>query len=466
MYTIRPILKYLLLAVPGVCGLLLVFFIFRWKQLLPVKQRLKRCIKFLPPVLVTALLGGALCFTYLMKGAPYKGSFKMSYTYPKASKGLTPNSTTLDVNEIFSDQVLEQAAQTGLLGALSSEEIKSTLSISNIRQRGVVSADELYVSTEYMISYEASDTSASVGKEAVLKAVADSYYDYFVSKYGRKTDILENDYSEMTQLDYLDINTYLYRQISGIMDYMEMCSRESSAFVSEKTDESFDTIRDKAKYFRDVSLERNKAYILKYGISKNKEQYISRLNYGNRLENVEYLKNLAAYRVRLSAIARYDRDITRAVLVPTRDDDGEFYQSRTKIGTDFFFFFSDKHLTYATDNQLTIETNNYYIERLSSAPGDSSHRQKAEEMVEALKKEIETISYKAAETVKDYDEQTSNGYISFIFQDETGYLRSCIKKTVYYVIGLAGILLGLIFTSTWNRPERKTRLRGERCFRT
>ena len=87
-------------------------------------------------------------------------------------------------------------------------------------------------------------------------------------------------------------------------------------------------------------------------------------------------------------------------------------------------------------------------------------------MVEALKKEIETISYKAAETVKDYDEQTSNGYISFIFQDETGYLRSCIKKTVYYVIGLAGILLGLIFTSTWNRPERKTRLRGERCFRT
>ena len=54
--------------------------------------------------------------------------------------------------------------------------------------------------------------------------------------------------------------------------------------------------------------------------------------------------------------------------------------------------------------------------------------------------------------MKDYDEQTSNGYISFIFQDETGYLRSCIKKTVYYVIGLAVILLGLIYTSTWNRP--------------
>ena len=76
MYTIRPILKYLLLAVPGVCGLLLVFFIFRWKQLLPVKQRLKRCIKFLPPVLVTALLGGALCFTYLMRGLRIRAALR------------------------------------------------------------------------------------------------------------------------------------------------------------------------------------------------------------------------------------------------------------------------------------------------------------------------------------------------------------------------------------------------------
>lgn len=455
MYAIRPVLKMLLLAVPAVFGLLFVINILRQKQPLQFKDGVRRCLKAFPLVMVVSVFGGILCMAYLKGGEPYSESFKMGYTYPEASKGLTPNGTTLDVSEILSDEVLESAILEKQLGNLSPDEIKSTLRVNNVKQRDNISADNLYVSTEYTISYRASDKTVSIDKDILIRAIADAYYDYFVSRYGRKTDILENDYSEIYNLDYLDINSYMQGRADAIIEYMEMCRKENSTFVSEATEESFGSVRDKAKNFKSVSLDRNKAYILKYGISKDKEQYISRLNYGNRMTNVEYMKNLASYRVRLSAIERYDGDITRAVLVPTRDEDGEFYQSRTKIGTDYFADEANKHLRFATGNQLAIETNNYYIESISAAEGGDSHRKKADDMVENLKAELTEISRLAVETVRDYEARTTNGYISFSVQDDRDFMRSCLKKTMLYAAAIAGAAFGAVYTGSYIKKPQK-----------
>ncbi len=454
MYSIRPMIKLLLLLLPAVGGLLFAYNVLRQKQTMHIKEGIRRCIRVFPFVLTAAILSGAACFGYLRAGEPYAGSFKMSYTYPKASKGLTPNSTTLDVSEIFSEEVLENAVLTGRLGSLTPDEVKDTLSVQQVKQRGGVSVDALYVSTEYVVSYNASSRTAAQDKNVLMKTVADSYYEYFLSKYGRKTKMLENDALDLTGLDYLDIGSYLQRRISAVIAYMNMCQEENATFVSEATNESFASVRDKARNFQNVSLERYKAYVLKYGLSRDREQYISRLNYENRLTHVNYMKNLAAYSVRLAAIARYEGDITRAVLVPTRDETGEFYQSRTKIGTDYFADEADAHLKYATKNQLDIETNNYYIECLSRAAGDSVNQQKADEMVESLKKELALISHQAVETVKDYDAQTSNGYISFVFQEGGTWSGFGLKKTALYVAGFVGIWLAAAFTST-ELPKRR-----------
>ena len=109
MYAIRPVLKMLLLAVPAVFGLLFVINILRQKQPLQFKDGVRRCLKAFPLVMVVSVFGGILCMAYLKGGEPYSESFKMGYTYPEASKGLTPNGTTLDVSEILSDEVLESA---------------------------------------------------------------------------------------------------------------------------------------------------------------------------------------------------------------------------------------------------------------------------------------------------------------------------------------------------------------------
>jgi len=459
MNRIGQVIKLLLYALPAFCFLLFALNLLRQRQSVGMAERFGKCMRAFPAVLIVSLLGGCLCVAYETAQEPYTVSFKMGYTYPKASKGLTPNSTTLDVNEIIGDEVLQKAIDSGLLGNLTPEEIRDTLSIDNIKQRGSVSVDDLYVSTEYIISYQASDKTAFVNKDILVKTIADAYYDYFVTRYGRRTDVLEKDYSDLSGLDYLDSNTYLARQVNSVIEYMDMCSRENATFVSGVTGESFGSIKDKAVNFRDVSLERNKAYILKYGLSRDRDRYISRLNQENRTKNIEYMKDLAAYRVRLSAIDRYAGEITRSVLVPTRDDDGEFYQSRTKIGTDYFAEEANGYLKVATNSQLNIETNNYYIESLSAAAGGRAHQKKADEMVESLKSEILSISRQAAETVKDYDARTSNGYISFVLQEEKGYLGIGIRGMAVYMAAL----LAAVYTGSGSEPGKRKK---ERQYRT
>lgn len=455
MYTVRPVLKMMLLAVPAFLGLLFFIRMLAGRQPLDIRGGVRRSVKALPFILAASVLGGLLCLAYMRAGAPYTGSFKMIYTYPQASKGLTPSGTTLDVSEIFSEEVLQKTLESGYFGDLTTEELQNTLRINNVKQRGRISADDLYVSTEYRISYLASDQTASVDKNLLIKELSDTYYELFKEKYGRKTDVLQDDYAEVDELDYLDVSRYLNSRIEAVIGYMEMCSKENSTFVSEATKESFSSIKDKAKNFKDVSLERYRAYVLKYGISKDKEQYISRLNYENHMKNVDYMKNLASYRVRLDAIERYDGEITRAVLVPTVDEDGKFYQSRTKIGTDYFAKGANNHLEYATDLQLRIETNNYYIQSLSAALGDMGNRQKASEMVEGLKEEIMSISRLAKETVEDYDIQTSNGYISFILPEENTGIRPYLKKTVLYAAVVFGALFVTVFWGPVVSPGKK-----------
>ena len=457
MFAIRPIFRMLLLVIPAAIGAIVVFNLLTVKQSIDWRAGIQKCIRRLPAILAVALVCSGLCMSYMWTGSPYQGSFKVGYAYPKASKGLTPSGTPLDVNEIFSDQVLERLLEKYPEWEVSAEELRDTLSIGYVRQRGDLSPDNLYVSTEYIVSYSATEHTKSLNKDELLEALSEVYYDYFIETYGRKTNLLEDDYAELSELDYLDVNRYLRNRSSMLIKYMEMCSKENPGFVSDATGESFISIRDKAQSFQNVSLERFESYILKYGISMDRGQYISRLNFENRLEDVEYMKNLAAYSVRLAAIARYDGDITRAVLVPTRDNTGEYYQSRTKIGTDYFASDANSYLTYATDNQLTIETNNYHIDCLSAANGGTDEKQKTDEMVSSLKNEIMQISKLAVDTVKDYDVQTSNGYISFTYHGGGTSLRPYLKKTVLYgAVVACGI--GAVIVTNHGSAERKKRV--------
>lgn len=459
MYDLRRLLQTIMMIVPALMAVLLLFQLLRKQNPLKIKDRLKRVMNLMPLLLIVTLVGGVISCAYQVTGINQQGQFRIGYNYPAASKGLTPNETKLDAEEILSEEVLQQAITNGKLEGLETGDLRQALDIHNALQRSSVSADNYYLSTEYMVDYYATKTTQKYDCGQILKAVYEAYYDYFIDKYGRKTYVISDDFSELSDMDYLDVHTYLSRRATNIIDYMELCRKESPSFVSEKSQESFSSISKKASNFKDVSLERYHSYVLKYGLSKNKEQYISRLNYNNQMLNVRYMKNLAAYSVRLAAIDKYAGDITTAVLVPSRDDTGEFYQSRTKIGTDYFAQEADDYIDSATDRQLEIETNNYSIERLQAGTGGDTEKKKADSMLEALKKELVDLSALAVETVQDYDEQTLNDYMNVVYYTGGYGIKYTAVEAVKYAAIWFLLAFMIIFAGDGMKSQKNQRVK-------
>ena len=99
--------------------------------------------------------------------------------------------------------------------------------------------------------------------------------------------------------------------------------------------ETFYSLAAKCENVGQVQIQDNlKAYILDQGISKDATGYIGRLEYDNTRMDYEQQKALAGFNVRTDAIQLYAEEMTRIVLVPTWDTEGEYYMGRTKVGID------------------------------------------------------------------------------------------------------------------------------------
>lgn len=455
MLTVKSVMGILLTAIPAILMFLLLYSVLSKKEPQSIKNRLKRGVKFLPLVIVVAAVGGIFAFGYQKVNDLTTASIRIGYNFPQASKGLAPSGIHLDVNEILGEKVLAETISRGGWSDITTEDLKNTLSITNLNPQSSVSAEKQYLSTEYKVSYAASPQTRNINGDELLTILSQTYQDFFTVKYGRKYNTINSDFSELPELDYLDVYTYLKCRINNVADYMEMCSDvQSSSFVSGKTDESFKSVAEKARIYRDNALERYRGYILKYGISKDKGQYISRLNYDNQILNKSYMNNLVAYNARLAAIDLYDRDITTAVLVPTRDKDGEYYQSKTKIGTDYFAADANTYLEYVTDRQLDIETNNFIIQSFLEGSADSVNVKKADEMISELQTQIIQISKLAEDTIRDYDTRNSENNLSFTLDTNSkskvpGLREALFYSALVFIMAFATAFAGI------GKPSRK-----------
>lgn len=399
---------YVLYAVP-LCALAAAFGLFFSGRGTGLKARLKAGRKGMPAGFLAALIIAVLYFGFYV-GFQYlnsrlSASTVISLNYKEASKGLNPNKTRFNTYDILSDEVLGEVLERGGYDGLTVEELRGFLSVTPLEAGETISSETYYVSTEYVLRYHAGLKEFRMDGKKVVDLVAQVYHEQFLEAYSRKTDVLDVDFSDVDEAEYLDKPRILDAKASEIRDYMSICRREYGSFRSSSGD-SFGSVDERANSFKNVTLERLESYILANGMANNKGQYISRLNYENQIKNLSYMKHLAAYRVRLDAIDQYERDMASIVLVPTRDENGEFYMGRTKIGVDNFAIEAEMYMQTAAERQADIETNNYKISRLLEAEtGDVAS---VERLVEAAKQELSDIAASARNLLAEYDESNSS----------------------------------------------------------
>lgn len=249
------------------------------------------------------------------RGNPY---CFVSYNYPEASQGLNPNGTKFAVSEMTSEELLGKTIEEEGITEVTTGQLKECLKVEPVRTDTEVSLEQPYINTEYVVQLSQKNGKINAEPNQMLSGYIDQLEEMIMEKYSRKTDRLKLNFDGLKEADYLDAGKILDSAAAGIQDFMAECKEENSSFHSQATGESFGSLEKKVSNFRSISLENFNAFVLENGLSKNREQYIGKLNYDNLLLDVEYLKNRAAYRIYLEAIDMYERDMASIVLIPTR----------------------------------------------------------------------------------------------------------------------------------------------------
>ena len=374
-----------------------------------------------------------------------KSSVVLGLNYVEASSGLNPNGTKFTVNELLCDEILEGVSKEGNWD-IGIEELRNSFSVTPMRVAESVSLEQPYIATEYYVEFRKNSDTQFLDPNAVMETYVKAVRGYFSEHYSRKTNILNVDFSGLSDADYMDIDQILDANATKLWEYMNVCSKENATFRSQQTGETFKTLAQKIWNYKEVAIENYRAFVLKNGLSKDKGQYTGKLNYENRLLNMDYLKNTALYQINLDVINRYERDMARIVLVPTRDENGEFYMSRTKLGVDDFSNAAETASDNAASLLKDISNNNYKITQMHSVSGQSAAAEEADQMIATLKTDLEEMAETALVTVSEYDQQDGEGYITVTEDDATVVLRSSVfnagKRSVFF---LAALLLLILF---------------------
>lgn len=337
---------------------------------------------------------------------------EISLNYAEASRGLNPNKTRYNQANILSNEVLAAAIEKGALQDVTVQDLKKALTVNPKVQGSVEDASGYFISTQSILSYQATPETAHLDGETLVGLVAEAYKTWFLDTYSDNVAALELDFTAAREEDYLDVCRRLREQAEVISIYMGgMTSRETS-FQSLSTGETFRSVASQADEVADVMVERLEAYVLENDISKQTDAYLSRLSFQNAFHYFDALRANRNSRNNLAAVSKYEDDMARIVLVPTVDTNFQFYMSQTRIGIDDFAKQADTQAGNKAEVRSSIARNNHILQQLSRRTSPDGADEKAEQLIAQIENELGRLAGLARLLVEEYNESHANEYIS------------------------------------------------------
>ena len=450
---ILTIFKYLLYAIP------ILFFVFVGVYYESRRRRGEKTVwkkqigkKALVIVFFTVLYCGSYLIMELVE-KQVQASTIIGFNYAEASKGLYPNNTRFNTYDILDDEILNEVLATGEFGNISVETLRSTLSVEPLDAGEELSSEQYYVSTEYVLRYQAKMNTIHLPARKLVDTIANIYHQQFLEKYSRKSNILELDFTEYDQADFLDQIDMLEVMASNVVEYLNMMNIEAPLYFSE-TGETFASIASKVKNYQEVELERLASYVLTNGIARDKSQLLSKLGYENRMKIISYMKNMASYQVRLETIDMYERDMASIVLVPTRDEKGEFYMGRTKVGVDNFAKQADEAIQTAKQIQTDILSNQYAMNQIHTLELQESDLETMQRLMNEAKEKLFSFTEEGRQLVLNYDAETAGDFLTISGENLAAEHKRLIKNTVILAV-IFSVSMTLLLVTVENGTRRE-----------
>lgn len=388
-------------------------------------------------------------FVFVCVIVTYFGTFDsrsvvLSLNYEQASKGQNPNLTRYNVYELQSDRVMERAiAYLGLQDTLTPSELASHIDITaNDSGKTIDPTDETtyYISTSYTLHYKKNRQIKNVSTDDVMSMICKAYNDMFHEEYVGAKSVLQYDLGDIEDKEYVEIAKLFNNKADQMLRFVEQRIEENSTYRSDITGQSFQTIKKMIQNVKEYNIKKYNAFVLEYGLSKSKEHYVRTLNYKNDMLDIKYRKFMIDYNVRKKSVQDYDAAMIGMVMVPSVNEDREYYMSRTNTGTDYLTRDAEYCLVQGNDVARDVIENNDIMGKIKAAAGADSEYKKANELIKTVDNELKKVAAIADNTDKDYIKHTTKDYLTF-----TGYDGSETKGFILQtVIGSAVVFFILL----------------------
>lgn len=398
------------------------------------------------------LIGGLFVgFILLFCGCSYVSSQFTSRTllllhYEQAPDGLNPNDTRFNMDELTSDEVMEKAlAYAGLTGAYTPQELADCISVQ--AESASVTDSSMFISTTYRITFQDKLRARGHKASVMLNLVCKAYREYFVAHYADNQAILafsdDSFFSEeyLMQVDRISIRAnQLKRYVSDRME-------EAGNYQDEITGEGFASLEKRLDNFLHFDVENLSSFILESGIAHDKKDLLAILDYKIRMSTMQYDRLIASYEADNEGIRLYDHAMSAVVLIPTTDEDQQYYMSRTKTGMDDLAAHADEQLTRATETMKNIRYDQYVMQQMKENAPKTAQKAKADQMIETMTAYLDELAGTIQQVDASYMQSKTSDYLTF-HSDDMSFLQR-LELTDAFIRALMLLILLLAVRTFW-----------------
>ena len=420
------------------------------------RKALIAVLRFRTPILLILLAAVVLAGGYFLWDSEKTASTKMSLNYEESAYGLNPNSTRYYVYDIKNPEVVKGMLEYSGVDpdTVDLDEVTDCITVRATDPKAITEKttqeENYFISTTYKITLRRPSQIKDVDVRVLLNFLCKSYKDYFYSQYTDNRSILDFDIEQFEDREYMVVADLFDMKAKQIEKYLNTRVKQSKSFTEQKSDETFKSLVQKVEDIRTYDIENYRSFVKEVGCSYDKTNYLRSLDYVNRIKNIEYSKDMAAYTVNNEGIKMYNESLINVVLIPSVDSQkNTYYMSRTKTGMDYMAKQADDYLLTAQNLAKEIKYNKQVISKMSNGTNRVADIKKANSMISDINKKFSDIS-KQVETVdKAYVKYRTKDYLTFKSTNASLSQRVQPLKLIMLALGL----LFVIFIAIWLRMK-------------
>ena len=166
------------------------------------------------------------------------------------------------------------------------------------------------------------------------------------------------------------------------------------------------------------------------------------------MESLARNKIMAAYEEDYDGIQMYDSAVSAVVMIPTEDQQLQYYMSRTKTGMDNMVIHAQEQLTGSAELMEQIGYNSYLMKKLKAGKIDRTKNEKADAMIHELGEALEQIASDIRAVDSEYLSTKGRNYIGFSedrtsLAEQIGLLSSVLAAALILIAAYFCVFLRL-----------------------